>query len=551
MITLEHDIRFSQANMWRNQRDYYHEKGINAWHKDVPSYITSNPYIAKHYAQMVITFIEEWVKQHPEGAQEPFYFLELGAGSGQFTAYFLKSFFKLQKALSLDHIQISYVMSDVTSVSFDFWEKHAAFQPYIASGVLDFSIYDLYHDTEIHLYRSRKTITSAQLINPLIVIGNYIFDTIATDIFTVENGELYEEKVSFVSPEDNLQQSAPKRWDKVIMHYHRALVKEAYYHNALDKILFDYQKNLVDTHFQFPIAVLNALARFKTLSRDRFLLVSSDKAYTSLEELDHCDYPALEFHGSFSVMVNYHAVREFLNMNQGDSLLQPFRRHISTGAFACGFQFSDFPRFKLVADSAIHAFTATDYFILYDHFVSHPEQFPLEVIASYLNLSQWDAYLFDLSIGRLSDLTDKGDPEVIAFLCNHMTCIADNFYYLPNATDTFFNIGLFFQNCGRYTEALPYYQRSLQQFGDHYAVFFNMGMCYHSLHQQAEAVRCLEKSLDCGADPNEIKTWVSTVSTNPEDSVKLLSPHGLDLRIQNRCIICKVLKFLRYSLFSR
>src|SRR3990167_4992408 len=72
MITLEHDIRFSQANMWRNQRDYYHEKGINAWHKDVPSYITSNPYIAKHYAQMVITFIEEWVKQHPEGAQEPF-----------------------------------------------------------------------------------------------------------------------------------------------------------------------------------------------------------------------------------------------------------------------------------------------------------------------------------------------------------------------------------------------------------------------------------------------------------------------------------------------
>src|SRR3990167_5254374 len=90
-VVFESDRRFSELSIWDNQKKYYAEKGIEAWAHDVPSYVTCNPFIARQYAWTAINFIREWAQQNPQASNNPFYILELGAGTGQFSFYFLKN----------------------------------------------------------------------------------------------------------------------------------------------------------------------------------------------------------------------------------------------------------------------------------------------------------------------------------------------------------------------------------------------------------------------------------------------------------------------------
>ena len=50
--------RFSEAPIWELQRTYFEEKGMQAWQQDeVPQYITSNPFIAGAYAEILFGFL--------------------------------------------------------------------------------------------------------------------------------------------------------------------------------------------------------------------------------------------------------------------------------------------------------------------------------------------------------------------------------------------------------------------------------------------------------------------------------------------------------------
>jgi hypothetical protein len=76
--------RLSESSLWRLQRRYYETAGPEAWSSaTVPHYITSNPYIASAFADVILAF------QRDVG--EPITVVELGAGSGRFS-YLLTDF---------------------------------------------------------------------------------------------------------------------------------------------------------------------------------------------------------------------------------------------------------------------------------------------------------------------------------------------------------------------------------------------------------------------------------------------------------------------------
>lgn len=511
-IFIEENKRFSELAIWKSQKAYYDSKGIEAWADDVPFYITSNPFIGRSYAKLALAFIQDWILQNKDADKKPFYILEMGTGSGQFSFYFLRYLTELLNDLNLQSIQIKYIMSDVTSNSFDFWEKHPALKPFLDSGVLDFALYDLYKDTEIKLARSQKTIAQNSIENPLMVVGNYIFDSIATDVFTVENGDLFEARVSLNTQKGNIKNNKPIDIEKIMIEYNQQAISSNYYNNnTLDSILFNYQQSLTDTHFQFPIAGLNALKNLQNLSNQKLLLLSSDKGYSHLGELDFLDYPELDFHGSFSVMVNYHAIAEFMKQSGGESCVQSFRENIITGVFASGFNFSALSNLKLTIKNQLSGFSPTDYFMIYENFIENFKKTPLDVMASYLNLSAWDPGLFDQVSDQLSELAEKGDSEIVAYLSENMHKIADNFYYLPSCNDILFDIGIFFQNIGNYQEAMKYYDQSLVFFGESDVVSFNMGVCLYSLDQFDKALLHMQNALRLEPSADDTKEWIKTI----------------------------------------
>lgn len=509
-IILEEKIRFSQSIMWSDQKKYYDKKGIDAWDEDVPFYITSNPFIARSYAHMVIGFIQDWIRQKPEAINHAFYILELGAGTGQFSFYFLKNMIELQKLLQLNHVQIRYVMSDVTESPFSFWKSHPALMQHVASGLLDFCTFDMYDVQPLALHHSKKIIDQTELQNPLVLIANYLFDSIASDVFTVNNGELFE---SVVTVKNKTKVDHEIDWKKVSIEFSENKIQTPYYGKPYDDVLFAYQTQLMDTHFQFPIASLQAISALQSLTNNQFLMLTSDKGYTSLEELDHCDYPELDFHGSFSVMVNYHAIGEILKQSGGENCIQSFRENIVSGVFSNGFGLQSLSQLTLATKQLIQGFSPTDYFLIYEHFTENYKECSLEVMSSYLNLSGWDPYVFDHVSDHLCELAGEGDPEVVTYLAAHMKDIADNFYHLPTSTDTLFNIGLFFQNITNFEEAFHYYEKSQAIFGSNDVVLFNMAMCLYSMDRNADAIRYLEQALAKNQNATDAKEWIDIIKS--------------------------------------
>ncbi len=56
---LEEGVKLSDSLIWHLQNVSYAEAGPEAWTKGVPFYITSNPYIARAYAQVFLGFLRD------------------------------------------------------------------------------------------------------------------------------------------------------------------------------------------------------------------------------------------------------------------------------------------------------------------------------------------------------------------------------------------------------------------------------------------------------------------------------------------------------------
>src|SRR5262245_56914020 len=60
LFVLEEKQRLSQSLLWRAQRHFFEQQGIEAWRQGtVPHYVTSNPYLANTYARLVFAFLRD------------------------------------------------------------------------------------------------------------------------------------------------------------------------------------------------------------------------------------------------------------------------------------------------------------------------------------------------------------------------------------------------------------------------------------------------------------------------------------------------------------
>lgn len=66
-IEIEKHVRFSDSMLWTLSQEYYDESGLSAWGEDgnVPSFITTNCFIASEYAQLLFSCIQSWKSSRP------------------------------------------------------------------------------------------------------------------------------------------------------------------------------------------------------------------------------------------------------------------------------------------------------------------------------------------------------------------------------------------------------------------------------------------------------------------------------------------------------
>jgi tetratricopeptide (TPR) repeat protein len=519
-ILLEDRASLSQSRIWQMQRDYYQQQGASAWADQVPFNVTSNPFIANTYANLILAYIRDWLTQHPQAIQHPFYILELGAGHGRFGFYTIKRLCELIQQSEISAVKIRYLMSDLARRNFDYWMTHAELKPFVENNVLDFALYDVAQDDGIRLIRSNSILTANQLQNPLVVIANYLFDSIPQDCFRVENEKLFAGLVSTSTEEGNLVDGEVKKLDQLLLNYNYEPVGNNFYQETdIDQILFDYKNSISEGTFVFPIIALRAIKRLLQLSNQKMLLISSDKGHVAAEDLAKSDVPHFAHHYSVSMMVNFHAIAEFFKLHNGNYFMQMPRRGIKTILYYAGFSLDEMPHLRMATNEHLERMCPADYFALYTSIRDNYQHYTMDSLVAALNMSYWDPQLFKNISNHLCEQLDSIDLVTVEYLEKNIDHIANNFYYLPNTRDIFLDIGIFLHKIKQWQRAIAYYLRSQHFFGEQFGAFYNLGLCYFEIGDLRESMCCFRRAWELQPLSQEAGQWLQYIEKMRAESV--------------------------------
>ena len=637
---IEPPKRLSESILWTLQRNFYDQNGGDVWKNNlVPSFILSNCSIADSYARMTVARLTDAVNSALDGSgpplpdDEPFYILELGAGSGKFSFHFLNAFSRRLR-LAPEKVRTRkwvYILSDFTSGLQQVWLHHPALQTFFESGNLDIAIIDAdksYSDP-IHLCLTGGSISPGSISTPLIVVANYLFDSLPHDYFLVDrNGSLFEGRIETGTQNKEEKDTTDpsiilrldNRWEfsKVDLETYyesepsevtaalRKCVKEI---SEKGKVVMarslsgcDYEgdegseghdndgeggeeadeeenekdkcgeqiKSEEDSSINptspaslpfssqpqvhpgnawallIPIGALRCLSMIQTLSTHSTLFLAGDKGYPLGDILHIGSPPKISEHGSFSVMVNFDALSQFVESLSGFSyctsrldasihvwcglipgVSSKGKRGGEVDAVDTGSvdvdsssvggreEEKEVEREERVSYlesewySAIDIFGPSDFFHLQQGIgasipLSHtlsasPSLSPdttsraLSYYISLLRLSHYDPEIFYKVRKEMCRLLSVSPSRMIEEAVRCVLKCASNFYLLTQGQDIPFEIGSFFHKAKRYKTALKFYFISELYFGPHCITYFNIGLASYHLDQLEKACEWFKK----------------------------------------------------------
>jgi tetratricopeptide (TPR) repeat protein len=515
---LEHDAKFSESKIWNYQRSYFDSKGINAWVGGVPYYVTSNSVIAHSYAQVVFRYYQDGLRTGLINKEERLYIIELGTGPGRFSYQFLTFLNQFIENYATEPMNFCYVMTDFTGSNIEYWQNHERIKPLVEKGIVDFAIYDIGANQDIQLINQKITLSKNSCQNPLIVIANYIFDTVTHDVFRAKDGKLEEGLISLKTEQDNIASDEHlKNLDKLQTEFNYKEITADYYPDQnLNQVLAYYQENIKDTTFLIPTGAIQCINHLREISNNKLLIISADKGYTSMESLEGRGTPHIAFHGSFSMMVNFDALARYAELNSGDHCLASATEGIKLSLLSFGNKLDGMPETRWAYNEFIQRFCTKEFLLIKNELIDHVKELTLTEMLALMKLSYWDP---DILVAIAPDFSEKIHQQQydITFreeLREGLTQVYKNFYYIPNYKNPIFAIAQLHHVIHDFELSLKLYEESIEKYGDNAATQMNMGVCYYYMKDNIKALRKFKTAIEMEPDNNSAKEWLKYLREN-------------------------------------
>ena len=387
---LEKDVPLSRSMIWGLQRDFYAQRGLKAWNEDlVPSYITNNPFIAEIFAGIVAAFVQDCMSSAQRGYQSlspenPLRILELGAGTGKFSYLFLRKLVPLLRRQNLPLQLVRYRMTDTSESLIAEWRSNAYLQEFAGKGLLEFAVFQAGEE-----YQS-------QTRGPLVVIANYVFDSLPQDAFAIQSGAIQEFLVTTSGAADGEIQSFK---DLRFSYQTSAASPQRYRDNVWNGILEQYRTCLSAATVSFPASALHTLRQLGDSSDGRMLVLAADKGITHEQDLAlAAREPSLDFHAGgkcFSQVVNFDAIGKYFCAKGGQALVPS--KHF-TSLNLCAFiqcnPGDEFTATHKAYHEALTAFGPDDLFAMMSWLNAYLEEISLSQALPLLRLTRWDPVMF-------------------------------------------------------------------------------------------------------------------------------------------------------------
>jgi tetratricopeptide (TPR) repeat protein len=546
--------RLSESVIWTLQRSFYTQLSQQAWTRDiVPSYITSNAYIAQTYASYVFAHLEGLglltddataaatpsdrnstddsntdSKTDSKTAPVQLYLYELGSGSGKFGFLFLQ---ELRRLLTVAQRtgKFVYVFTDFCEENVVALQQH----PQLAAlPEADFAQVDSGSGADW----GQKLLKSGRPLNPdahLVLIGNYFFDTLRQDCFMTLDGKLYEVTMQAFSEhkEDSLDLEDYTLIERLQCQWAlgQPVDVDTYYeHNkdaSLTSILRSSQEvavqrqatdsdeaNTVElpTYFTVPVGGLRVLARLRKYVQGSTLLLVGDKG--DVHGASMHTPPVLAPHGSFSLPVSFQSLASYTRHLGGTAWLP---RRVDEDHFfnTCLFLFPDckqqqaqqpptrFHRrmLSLVFDDKGESFNVNDFFQLQRECqlqnASQHHRFSLPHLHRLLRLGRFDPDLFcKFKEGFINALVATLSPTLHRNVLVILDRVEQQYFRLDH--DLYFDLARAHSQLGRFQTALRYFLLSRELYGEHYITDYHIAECHFKLDQVELALPLFRTLLD-------------------------------------------------------
>src|SRR5712691_184237 len=494
-VGLERDVPISRSLIWRRQREFYAQRGLKAWTEDmVPNFITNNPFIAEIYARIAFSFLGDCTAPEVSPAN-PLRILELGAGVGKFSFLFLRHLTALFRAKGIAPETVRYCMTDCSESLVQAWRANSYLKEFVECGVLEFE-----------LLQAGEEINSSFLSRngPLVVIANYVFDSLPQDAFLVQEGKISEALVTTRSPVRSDGDNAPETLSRLQFSYRNVEVPpNRYPDESWNRILDLYRSRLPAATVLFPSGALKTLQALSNFSDGRMLVLAADKGFAHEDDLLLSQGPpALEFHAPncFSQMVNLDAFCKYFQAIGGEALLpDKHLASLSICAFLQGRRGDQFAATTAAYQELQAGFGPDDLFTLLAWLNAHMEEMTMPQILAALRLSRWDPVallrLFPVLARQLRTVCAERNDLRNAV----MRTWANHYPVNPSENAIAFDCGVILLELRFFDEALAMFKTSQQIFGPSAATSYNLGLCSMGLGRPSEALPFMVEA--CNLDP--------------------------------------------------
>jgi SAM-dependent MidA family methyltransferase len=464
-----------KKELWAHQRNYFEDAGVLAW-KEVPFFITSNPNIACLYAKTTADFLVEAAEMGRLKPDAPIYILELGAGVGKFGFHFLTLLLDLLHYYPHIRSKICYVMTDFARKNVDFWKSQPQLASFIAQGYMDVALYDVTVNTPLYLECKGVGLTSSDFKNPLILVANYVFDSIPQDWFSLDSGRL--SKADDISIKDGD--------DKAISCEFKEVPHSYYADPLLNDVLNSYIRDGINGAFSIPNTGILTLRHLLELANGQMLGLVGDWG-----DMEHVVYkgkisPRFSFFGYASLGVNFDALARALTGMGGEMITGKHQERFYNIVTLSQSLKEKMPKTKASFIREHDRLSPQEWVRLKQLFTAmdlSPED-ALSVIA----LSGWDPiFLSSLTPKTLSDLFSSSSVFIKAQLKEALPKLEAHYYASPVGNNPAFDLARLSYLQSHFKQALHYYAASDEYQQRQCVVYFNMGLCAFYLKDYEKA----------------------------------------------------------------
>lgn len=264
--------RVSRSPLWALLDDFYRSRGVDAW-TDTPYYVTNSAVTAKVYAELILALVRDLGR--------PVTILEIGAGLGRLGHFLSRELERQRGYFGIPPLRL--ILSDSAEDNVRFGESHR----------VEFVRYDPLRDDALPF----------ELDTPLVVLANYVFDSLPHDEFQIRFKRLLECQIELFA-------SSPQ---PLVHRTYRTVSPDYYPDPAWNALLAGYLKSVMLGAVTIPVGALTVLRKLEALSPEGYALLASDRAYPTIAALAARDRHDFDAHGGgFSYFVNFDALaRQF------------------------------------------------------------------------------------------------------------------------------------------------------------------------------------------------------------------------------------------------